>query len=113
MALPRVRGWRYARHLAVPALAVAVVALLPLTPSAGPAASNTWTPLSPVNVSYEHATGPTAKAHVLAFNDFHGNIDPPVGSGGLVNGTPAGGAEFLATWVKKLRTDAQQETRNV
>jgi 5'-nucleotidase len=113
MALPRARGWRFARHLAVPALAVAVVGLLPLAQSADPAASSNWTPLSPVNVSYERATGPTAKAHVLAFNDFHGNVDPPAGSGGLVNGTPAGGSEYLATWVKKLRTEARKETRNV
>jgi 5'-nucleotidase len=97
----------------VPALAVSVVALLPLSPSAGPAASSRWTPLSPVKVSFDHATGPTAKAHVLAFNDFHGNVDPPIGSGGLVNGTPAGGAEYLSTWVKKLRTEALQETHNV
>src|SRR5690348_6450791 len=101
MALPNVRGRRFARHLAVPALAVAVVALLPLSPSTSTPASAKWTPLSPVTVSFDKHTGPVAKAHILAFNDFHGNIDPPTGSGGLVNGTPAGGAEYLATWVNK------------
>src|SRR5262245_60425515 len=35
--------------------------------------------------------------HLLAINDFHGAIDPPTGSGGLVNGVPAGGVEYLAT----------------
>ena len=44
--------------------------------------------------------------HLLAINDFHGNIDPPVGSGGLVNGTPAGGVEYLATTLKTLRQQA-------
>src|SRR5262249_2556529 len=44
---------------------------------------------------------------LLAFNDFHGAIDPPTGSAGLVNGVPAGGAEYLAYWVNALRADAQ------
>ena len=30
----------------------------------------------------------TVVGHLIAFNDFHGAIDPPTGSGGLVNGTP-------------------------
>ena len=41
--------------------------------------------------------GDIAKARFFSFNDFHGALDPPTGSGGLVNGTPAGGAEYLAT----------------
>jgi 5'-nucleotidase len=41
--------------------------------------------------------------HLLAFNDFHGNIDPPTGSGGMVLGTPAGGVEYLATAIKTQR----------
>ena len=106
MAQPRARGWRFARHLAVPALAVAVVALLPLTQTNTPATGERWTPLSPVAVSYDTKTGPTVTTQLLAFNDFHGNIDPPTGSGGLVNGTPAGGAEYLATWLKKLRGES-------
>ncbi|HEY6963144.1 MAG TPA: bifunctional metallophosphatase/5'-nucleotidase [Gaiellaceae bacterium] len=34
---------------------------------------------------------------LLAINDFHGNLEPPTGSSGQINGTPAGGAEYLAT----------------
>ena len=40
----------------------------------------------------------TAKAHatvnvqLLAFNDFHGNIEPPSGSGGRIGTVDAGGA---------------------
>ena len=105
------------RHLAVPVLAIAVVALLPLakpTPHGGGAAAR-WTPMSPVTVSFEQPDerGPTTKSHLLAFNDFHGAIDPPTGSGGLVNGVPAGGAEYLATWVKRLRAAARDESRAV
>jgi 5'-nucleotidase len=64
--------------------------------------------MTPVSVLFdddEHDS--TVTGSVLAFNDFHGNIDPPTGSGGVVNGVPAGGAEYLAYWVKKLR--AEQE----
>jgi 5'-nucleotidase len=102
---------RAARLLAVPALAAAVVALLPVG-STRPAQAAPWTPLSPVSVTFADTEPDAAvKGHLLAFNDFHGNIDPPTGSSGLVNGNPAGGVEYLATYVKKLR--AQAETRNV
>ena len=66
------------------------------------------------------ATSPTVEGKLLAFNDFHGNIDPPTGSGGTVAtpGTPsvavpAGGVEYLAYWIKQLRAEALQETKNV
>lgn len=37
---------------------------------------------------------------LLAINDFHGNLEPPSGSNGLIGRTPAGGAEYLATHLK-------------
>jgi 5'-nucleotidase len=104
---------RAARLLAVPTLAAAVVALLPVGPTK-PAQAAPWTPLSPVSVTFPGTDNHRpAKGHLLAFNDFHGNIDPPTGSTGLVNGNPAGGVEYLATYVKKLRAEAQRETRSV
>jgi 5'-nucleotidase len=107
---------RVARLLAAPVLAVAVVAVAPagLT-GPQPAQAAQWTPMSPVSVAYDRPDrhAPTANGHLLAFNDFHGNIDPPTGSGGLINGNPAGGAEYLAYWVKKLRADAQRRTPHV
>lgn len=46
------------------------------------------------------------EVQVLAINDFHGNLEPPSGSGGRVGpssgGTLAGGAEYLATHVRTL-----------
>ncbi|MEH1017445.1 hypothetical protein V6U90_30695 [Micromonospora sp. CPCC 206060] len=51
------------------------------------------------------------RGNLLAINDFHGAIDPPTGSAGLVNGVPAGGAEYLATYVKRLRADARRDHR--
>jgi 5'-nucleotidase len=44
----------------------------------------------------------TIDVQILAFNDFHGNLEPPSGSGGLISGIPAGGVEYLATHVKQL-----------
>lgn len=40
---------------------------------------------------------------LLALSEFHGALAPPAGSGGLVQGVPAGGAEYLATQLKNLR----------
>jgi 5'-nucleotidase len=59
----------------------------------------------------------TVSGTLLAFNDFHGNIDPPTGSGGVVATTagsvPAGGVEYLAHWVKELRAEAQKSSKYV
>jgi 5'-nucleotidase len=105
----RLGGWAVLRHLAVPALALAVVATLPTTK---PAPTAHYAPgLAPVSVSYGHPTGGTAKGQFLGYNDFHGAIDPPGGSGATVNGVPAGGVEFLATWLKRLRAEARAEGR--
>ena len=43
---------------------------------------------------------------LLALNDFHGNLEPAPGSGGNINGIPAGGAAYLATHLKDLRAAA-------
>jgi 5'-nucleotidase len=40
---------------------------------------------------------------LLGFNDLHGAIEPPTGSGGLVNGIPVGGSEYLSATIKRLR----------
>ncbi|HSV67454.1 MAG TPA: bifunctional metallophosphatase/5'-nucleotidase [Mycobacteriales bacterium] len=112
----RVSGaWR----LAIPVLALGAIALAPIAggaaarggPASGaaPPAASAWTPLTPVTVSYSHSTQRTRAVHLLSFNDLHGNIDPPTGSGGLVAGNPAGGVEYLATTVKTLRRQAAEQ----
>ena len=111
---PRRRGLAVLRHLAVPALAVGVIAALPLagpSPDGGKPMPAAWTPMTPVSVTYATTHGRTAEGNLLAYNDFHGAIDPPAGSGGLINGTPAGGVEYLTTWVKKLRAEAKAADR--
>jgi 5'-nucleotidase len=111
---PRLRGRAVLRHLAAPALALAVVATLPMTRFAeSPAAAAAPAPgLAPASVSYGLPTGDSVKGQFLSYNDFHGAIDPPSGSGSTVNGTPAGGVEYLATWLKRLRAEARTEDRS-
>ncbi|MFV2111756.1 bifunctional metallophosphatase/5'-nucleotidase [Micromonospora sp. LOL_025] len=112
MTQPRSRGRAALRHLAAPTLALAVVATL--SPASRPApgpADDRGSGLTPVAVSYAAPTGGEVKGNFLSYNDFHGAIDPPGGSGAAVNGTPAGGVEYLATWLKKLRAEARAEGR--
>ncbi|SCG34241.1 bifunctional metallophosphatase/5'-nucleotidase [Micromonospora halophytica] len=113
MSQPRSRGRALLRHLAAPALALAVVASLPATgrPGPQPAATDDTAGLVPVAVSYAAPRGGEIKGQFLSYNDFHGAIDPPGGSGAAVNGTPAGGVEYLATWLRKLRAEAKAEGR--
>ncbi len=49
--------------------------------------------------------GNVVKLDLLAINDFHGNLEPITAesSSGRINNTPAGGAEYLATHLKRLR----------
>jgi 5'-nucleotidase len=106
------RGWAVLRHLAVPALALAVVATLPLTSEEKAQAAPVYAPgMAPVSVSYGLPAAPTVKGQFLSYNDFHGAIDPPAGSGAVVNGVPAGGVEYLATYLRKLRAEAAKEGR--
>ena len=50
---------------------------------------------------------------LLALNDFHGNLEPPTGSTGSIDGVPAGGVECLATQLGAARaTGAPGSTRS-
>jgi 5'-nucleotidase len=53
-------------------------------------------------VSAQPPPDPVA-VRLLAFNDFHGNLEPPAGAGGVVESTPAGGVEYLATHLELLK----------
>jgi hypothetical protein len=45
------------------------------------------------------------QVQLLALNDFHGNLEPPSGSTGAIDGTPAGGVERLATLLADLSAE--------
>ena len=46
-----------------------------------------------------NAQQPPVNVQLIAINDFHGALEPPMGSDGRINQTPAGGAEYLATHI--------------
>ena len=54
----------------------------------------------------EPAPPPLVDVQLLALNDFHGNLEPPSGSTGVIAGAPAGGAEFLAAQLRSLEVAA-------
>ncbi|MCA9508081.1 MAG: bifunctional metallophosphatase/5'-nucleotidase [Myxococcales bacterium] len=43
------------------------------------------------------------RIQLIGINDFHGNLEPPTGSLGTINGISAGGIEYLATHIKNLK----------
>jgi 5'-nucleotidase len=63
---------------------------------------------------------PNVAVQILGVNDFHGNLLPPTGSNGKVTtgydaagaavSIDVGGAEYLATWLKQLRTQNPANT---
>ena len=68
---------------------------------------------APLALTAAHTTGRDAasvEVQLLAITDFHGNLEPPSGAGGSVNGTPAGGAEYLAT---HLRNAVAQNSNSI
>jgi 5'-nucleotidase len=57
---------------------------------------------------HHHKQKKDARVQLLAFNDFHGNLQPPAGSSGRIATGPtttvdAGGVEYLATHLEQLR----------
>ncbi len=62
-----------------------------------------------VNPNQAEAGPKPVDVKLLAINDFHGNLVPPTGSSGTIAGQPAGGAEYLATQLAKLRGTTEEE----
>ncbi|MFI7072480.1 bifunctional metallophosphatase/5'-nucleotidase [Micromonospora sediminicola] len=86
-----VPGMRRRAAVGLAALAVTAFSAVAVTPDQAEAHSK------PVDVQ------------LLAINDFHGNLEPPSGSSGTIDGQPAGGAEYLASHLKAMRAAAQQQ----
>jgi len=51
----------------------------------------------------DQARGGTVDVQLLAFNDFHGTLLPRTGSNGRIADTDAGGVEYLAAQLNRLR----------
>jgi 5'-nucleotidase len=78
-------------------LLVAAAALLVCTTGSATAALDQQVPPFLLHPAFTH------QVQILGLNDFHGNLEPPTGSGGRIGTTDAGGVEFLATHVRELR----------
>lgn len=63
--------------------------------------------LAPGSCAARRAVGAGAQVHVqvLAFNDLHGNLEPPAGGSGRVGRVLAGGTEYMATLLARLEAD--------
>ena len=85
-------------------LATAAAMLVPLAASTASAKPPEGGPAS------QHAR--TTEVQILALNDFHGQLRPPdaTSSGGRIGATPAGGAEFLAQYVRDLEATNPRNT---
>ena len=55
--------------------------------------------------SVDRNGNPIANIQILAFNDFHGALEPPTGSNGRIGTVAAGGVEYLAAHVARLKAE--------
>ena len=89
-ALPRARRPLLALLAVSATLALLAPAAAAKPPAGGPAEQNAQ----------------TTKIQLLGLNDFHGQLEPPAGSGGRIGGSEAagnaGGVEYLATHLRNL-----------
>lgn len=53
----------------------------------------------------DRAKSPIADIQLLGFNDFHGALEPPTGSNGRIGTVPAGGVEYLAAHISRLKAE--------
>ncbi len=96
------------------------------SPPLTPAPASAITPQATEAEAARDASSPLVHVQILAINDFHGNLEPPAGSNGVVLASPsdpiaslpgtrvldagialvpAGGAAYLAARIAKLRAE--------
>ncbi|GAA1084681.1 bifunctional metallophosphatase/5'-nucleotidase [Tsukamurella spumae] len=73
------------------------------TPSSSAAASSGAQAAFTVPGTDDLPAAKPGQVHLLAFNDFHGNLQPPSGSTGRIGGKDAGGAVYFATALQRLK----------
>jgi 5'-nucleotidase len=83
------------KRMHLTAVAASALLLSALAPAVAAGAGD------PSSAAADHAR--TTEIQILGLNDFHGNLEPPAGSGGRIGSTNAGGVEYLATHVRELR----------
>jgi 5'-nucleotidase len=82
----------------------ALAALVPL------AAGVAVTTAGPAGAAPPPDPRPPIRVQVLGLNDFHGNLEPPAGSSGRIEGIDAGGAAYLASHVAALEATNPDNT---
>jgi 5'-nucleotidase len=53
----------------------------------------------------DRAASPIAEIQILGFNDFHGALEPPTGANGRVGTVEAGGIEYFAAHLARLKAE--------
>ena len=106
---------RHRSRVALAGLVAAAVAAAPLALAGGAAAApddagSTASTSTGTTQAQKPRKNRNIRLDVLAFNDFHGQLDvvPSTSSSGRVNGTPAGGAAYLARHLQQLRKEARR-----
>ena len=56
-------------------------------------------------VQFAQVSQATVPVQILAFNDFHGGLEPATGGTGRIGSTDAGGVEFLAAHLARLEAE--------
>lgn len=86
-------------------LLVATALLVPALVS-GCSSNPTVTATNPVPLisTDELPAAAPGEIHLFSINDLHGNLEPPKGANGVISGYTAGGAEYLAAHLARLRT---------
>ena len=97
------KALRTLRRLAI-TVSIGLVAAAGLAPAAEAS--------TPAHAGWHPPVPPPVAVRIIAMNDFHGNLQPPTGSSGRVTlddgktTVNAGGAAYIAAWVKKLEAAA-------
>lgn len=112
--MPRPAGTLRGGARAVALAALVGVATTGLSASGPAATDGVLRPTAPVVAAAAAAAGaaeaaPPVAVRLLALNDFHGNLEPPTGEDGTVDGVPAGGAEYLAAQLAALTAQAADD----
>jgi 5'-nucleotidase len=93
--------------------ALAAATTLSLTPVASVALLSPASSAAPTGATAAAAAKRNVRLQILALNDLHGQLEPSTStSSGTINGTPAGGAEFLATHLQRMRRNAARTGRH-
>ena len=53
----------------------------------------------------DRAKSPIAEIQILGFNDFHGGLEPPAGANGRIGTVLAGGVEYFAAHIARLKAE--------